>query len=338
MEDEGVDVEPAVGHDGGHGAEGVGQRGRVRRRVDEDERAPRVDRGRAQAERGAVELPAGARRRAQRAVEPVRPRVVVALKRRAAPGARDDLRAAVAADVDQRAQHAVAVAHHHHGHVAGAAGEVGARLGHQSKVAGVVPRGGEQPRALGRQHLGVGVPAVGQRGGHAGTAAPETAWHAASRSGASGTGARARSCPRQRSSIPSRAASPEATSGQRGWKRQPGGNPRRVGRLAAEDLRRDVGDLRHDREQRARVGVARRGEDVLGRPLLDDPPEVHHGHAVGDVPRQPEVVGDDEDRDLGLAHEAQHQREDLAAHRRVEARDRLVGDEQARARAPSPRR
>ena len=55
-----------------------------------------------------------ARRRAQRAVEPVRPRVVVALKRRAAPRARDDLGAAVAADVDQRAQHAVAIAHHHH--------------------------------------------------------------------------------------------------------------------------------------------------------------------------------------------------------------------------------
>ena len=76
--------------------------------------------------------------------------------------------------------------------------------------------------------------------------------------------------------------------------------------------------------------MARRRQHLLGRALLDDPPQVHDRHAVGDVPRQPEVVGDDEDRDVGLAHQAQHQREDLAAHRGVEARDRLVGHEQAR--------
>ena len=34
--------------------------------------------------------------------------------------------------------------------------------------------------------------------------------------------------------------------------------------------------------------------------------------------------------DARLAHEPQHQREDLAAHRGVERGDRLVGDEQAR--------
>ena len=170
----------------------------------------------------------------------------------------------------------------------------------------------------------------------AGTAAPATAWHATSRSAASATGASPRSSPRQRSSMPSRAASPEADERAARVEATARRDPRRVGRLAAEDLRRDVRDLRHDRQQRARVGVPRRGEDVLGRALLDDPPQVHHRHAVGDVPRQPEVVGDDEDRHLGLAHQAQHQREDLAAHRRVEARHRLVGDEQARAQDHRP--
>ena len=42
-------------------------------------------------------------------------------------------------------------------------------------------------------------------------------------------------------------------------------------------------------------------EDLLGRAELDDPAEVHHRDAVGDVPGQTEVVGDDEDRDPGLA-------------------------------------
>ncbi len=217
MEDEGVDVEPTVGHDRGHGAERVGQRRRVRRCVDEDERPPGVERGRAQPERGAVEaVRVGARRGPQRSVEAVGPRVVVALQRRAAPGARHDLRAAVAADVDERAQHAVAIAHDDDRHVARVAGEIGAGLGDEPEVPGVVPGRREERGALGFEDLGVGVPAVGERRGHAGTVAPATAWQATSRSGASGAGASARSSPRQRSSMPSRAASPEATSGQRG--------------------------------------------------------------------------------------------------------------------------
>ena len=164
-------------------------------------------------------------------------------------------------------------------------------------------------------------------------AAVGTAWQAArwaEPAAAPSTGARPRSSPRQRSSIPSRSASPDATSGQRGWKRQPARDPRRVGRLAREDLRLHVRALGHHREQRARVRMARVAEQLLGRALLDDPAEVHDRDPVGDVPREPEVVGDDEDRHAGLAHELQHQREDLAAHRRVEARDRLVGDEQPR--------
>ena len=92
----------------------------------------------------------GARRRAQRAVEAVGPRVVVALQRRAAPGARHDLRAAVAADVDERAQLAVAIAHDDDRHVARAAGEVRAGLGDEAEVPGVVP-GRREERARARR-------------------------------------------------------------------------------------------------------------------------------------------------------------------------------------------
>jgi hypothetical protein len=217
MEDERVDVEPAAGDDRGQGAEGVGQRRRVRRRVDEEERAPGVERCGAQPERRAVEaVGVGPRRRAQRAVEAVRPRVVVALQRRARPGARHDLRAAMAAHVDERPQLALAIAHDDDRHRARAARQVRAWRRDEADVPGVVPGWREERGALGLEHLGVGVPAVGERRGHAGTVAPATAWQATSRSGASGAGARARSSPRQRSSMPSRAASPEATSGQRG--------------------------------------------------------------------------------------------------------------------------
>jgi len=75
--------------------------------------------------------------------------------------------------------------------------------------------------------------------------------------------------------------------------------------------------------------VARVGQQLLRRPLLDDPAEVHHGDPVRDVPGEAEVMGHHEDGDAGLAHQLQHQGEDLAAHRRVERGDGLVGDQQA---------
>ena len=127
--------------------------------------------------------------------------------------------------------------------------------------------------------------------------------------------------PRRLAGRDQRAARVEAAAGR---------DARRVGRLAGEDLRRHPLALGHDRQQRARVRMARVRQQLLGRPLLDDPAEVHDRDPVGDVPREPEVVGDDEDRDAGLAHQPEHQREDLAAHRGVEAGDRLVRHEQPR--------
>ena len=110
-----------------------------------------------------VRVGVGPRRRPQRAVEPVGPGVVVALERRAAALPRHHLRAAVAADVHERAQLALAVADDDQRHVARAQREVGAGLGELPEVAGVLPGAGEQPLALAREHLVVDVPAVGQR-------------------------------------------------------------------------------------------------------------------------------------------------------------------------------
>ena len=86
--------------------------------------------------------------------------------------------------------------------------------------------------------------------------------------------------------------------------------------------------LRYDGQQRLRVGVLRRREHLLGGPGLDDPAEVHHRRPVGDVPRQAEVVGHHEHAEPELGAQLEQQREDLAPDGGVEARDRLVGDDQ----------
>ena len=104
----------------------------------------------------------------------------------------------------------------------------------------------------------------------------------------------------------------------------------RIGRLAVQDLLLDACRVSGTTDSSARVRVLRAPRICSVGPELDDAPEVHHRDAIGDVPREPEVVGDDEDRDAGLVDEPAHQLQDLAAHRRVEARHRLVGDEQAR--------
>jgi hypothetical protein len=89
------------------------------------------------------------------------------------------------------------------------------------------------------------------------------------------------------------------------------GDQGRVGRLAGEDLLLDVVDLGDDRQQGPGVGVAGVGQDGLGRALLDDAAQVHHGQPVGDVPGQAEVVGDDQDGQAEVADQAEQQSQDL---------------------------
>ena len=68
-------------------------------------------------------------------------------------------------------------------------------------------------------------------------------------------------------------------------------------------------------------------QDVFHRTILDDAALVHDHNAVGDVPREPEVVRDHERAEPEVAAQLQQQGEDLAAHGCVEAGDRLVGHE-----------
>ena len=121
--------------------------------------------------------------------------------------------------------------------------------------------------------------------------------HAGSRGGCRPPGARGlrrpRHAARDRSSLQRSSA-----TGQRGWKRQPGRHAHRVRRLARQDLRDGllVGVAPgHDRDQRLRVRVLRVAHDLLGRPFLDDPPQVHDRDPVGEVRGRREVVGDHED-------------------------------------------
>jgi hypothetical protein len=114
------------------------------------------------------------------------------------------------------------------------------------------------------------------------------------------------------------------------------GDQGRVGRLAGEDLLLDVVDLGDDRQQGPGVGVAGVGQHGLGRALLDDAAQVHHGQPVGDVPGEAEVVGDDQDGQAEVADQAEQQGQDLTPDRGVEAGHGLVGDQHARLQGQCP--
>ena len=108
----------------------------------------------------------------------------------------------------------------------------------------------------------------------------------------------------------------------------------RVGRVAAETgwlpTEPRVADLRERGRERLRVGVHRRGEDVLGRSLLDDLARVHDREPVRDLDEHREIVGDEEHREPEVVLERFQQSEDLRLDHHVERGGRLVGDDQRR--------
>ena len=65
------------------------------------------------------------------------------------------------------------------------------------------------------------------------------------------------------------------------------------------------------------------------RRLLDDPPGVHHGDAVGHLGDDAEVVRDEQQRQVELLLQLAQQVENLRLDRDVERRRRLVGDDAA---------
>src|SRR2546421_5793536 len=115
-----------------------------------------------------------------------------------------------------------------------------------------------------------------------------------------------------------------------GMETAPGRNAQRVRRLSAEDLRPTpvariaVG---HHGQQRAGVRVLRVVDDLPRRPFLDDPAEVHDSDPVGKPRGRREVMGDHQYPEP-LPPETIEQAQYTGAHRDVEHRDRLVGDEE----------
>ena len=99
--------------------------------------------------------------------------------------------------------------------------------------------------------------------------------------------------------------------------------------LLALAAQRRVGH-RHGRQQRLGVRVRRAGVDLVLRPQLGHPAEVHDADPVRDVPHDGQVVGDEDVRQAELVLQLLHQVDDLGLHRDVERRDRLVADEHLR--------
>src|SRR5882757_614495 len=84
------------------------------------------------------------------------------------------------------------------------------------------------------------------------------------------------------------------------------------------------------REQRPRVGMPGIAEEALRRSDLDDAAQIHHRDTVGDVLDDLQVVADEEIGQVQPALQVEQEIEDLAAHRDIERRRRLVEDDDVR--------
>ena len=104
---------------------------------------------------------------------------------------------------------------------------------------------------------------------------------------------------------------------------QPGTGCVRSGKLtlepdpAALTFERRVGNG-HGREERDRVRVLRRGEDLICRRNLDELPSVHHGNAVTHVSDGGEIVRDEQVGEAKPALEIHEEVQDLGPHGDVE--------------------
>src|SRR5581483_9972677 len=90
--------------------------------------------------------------------------------------------------------------------------------------------------------------------------------------------------------------------------------------------------LRHGGEERTGVRVSRRVEQRGRRRELDDASEVHDRDAVGHVPYYTHVVRDEYVGQAVRALQRPQEVENLRLDRHVEARGRLVGDDELRSR------
>ena len=91
-------------------------------------------------------------------------------------------------------------------------------------------------------------------------------------------------------------------------------------------LRRPVDTARHGGKQGAAILMARLGENLFGRALLDDAAGLHDGDGVGHMADDANVVADEHHGQIELALQVEQQVEHLRLHRHVERRDRFVAD------------
>ena len=77
-----------------------------------------------------------------------------------------------------------------------------------------------------------------------------------------------------------------------------------------------------------RVGMLRTGDDLLRGPLLHDLPKVHDREAIGQDPRQAEVVRDEQVRQAAFLPKVHHELKDFRPDRHIEHRHRFIGDDE----------
>ena len=93
---------------------------------------------------------------------------------------------------------------------------------------------------------------------------------------------------------------------------------------------------RDGRQQRFRIGMHGRGEDISLWRELDDLAEIHHRHAMRDVLDNGEIVADEQQREAELPLQVLQQIDDLRLDRDVERRNRFVADDQVGFRRECP--
>src|SRR5215216_6396416 len=111
-----------------------------------------------------------------------------------------------------------------------------------------------------------------------------------------------------------------------GWDRRGAGN---VARQHDALLQTRGPRLGRRREQRLGIGMMRRPEDLGLRTDLDDAPEIHHRHTVGDVTHDGEIVRYEQVGEPPLLLQILHEVDDLRLDRDIERRYRLVRHDEA---------
>jgi hypothetical protein len=74
--------------------------------------------------------------------------------------------------------------------------------------------------------------------------------------------------------------------------------------------------------------MLRCAEERGRRAELHDSSEIHHGHPAADVLDQPQIVGNEQIRELQLLLQIHERVDDLRLHRHVERGDRFIEDEE----------